>query len=63
MLKDFESEIVPLFIEGKITSREHHYKGLEQAGKALADLHLGNNTGKAVIVVSGEEEDLMKLES
>ena len=54
MIEHFYDEVVPLVKEGRITSREHRYLGLKQAGQALADLHLGNNTGKAVIVVAEE---------
>jgi len=50
----FYDEIVPLVLQGKITSREHRYNGLQEAGKALADVHLGVNIGKAVIVVAEE---------
>ncbi|GJE93493.1 NADP-dependent oxidoreductase [Phanerochaete sordida] len=50
----FYDEVVPLVLQGKITSREHRYQGLQQAGKALADVHRGANTGKAVIVVAEE---------
>lgn len=53
-LADFHKEIIPLVLQGKITSREHRYYGLNEAGRALADLHHGHNTGKAVIVVSEE---------
>ena len=38
--------------QGKIKVREHRYHGLKEAGKALADVHVGANTGKAVIVVT-----------
>jgi NADPH-dependent curcumin reductase CurA len=55
MLDKFDSEVIPLVKEGKINSREHRYLGLREAGKALADVHLGKNTSKAVIVVSDEE--------
>ena len=51
---DDDDEIVPLVKAGKITSREHRYHGLEHAGHALADVHTGANTGKAVIVVADE---------
>ena len=41
---------VPLFLEGKITSREHRFT-LREAGEALLSVHNGTNVGKAVIVV------------
>jgi NADPH-dependent curcumin reductase CurA len=47
-------EIIPLVLKGRIASREHRYTGLKEAGKALADLHTGANTGKAIIVVAEE---------
>lgn len=50
----FYEEVVPLVVQGKITSREHRYKGLEESGKALADVHVGGNVGKPVIVVAEE---------
>ena len=50
----FHAEAVPLALAGKITSREHRYAGLREAPRALADLHHGRNTGKAVVVVHDE---------
>ncbi|EKM57160.1 uncharacterized protein PHACADRAFT_208298 [Phanerochaete carnosa HHB-10118-sp] len=50
----FREEVVPLVLQGKITSREHRYHGLPEAGKALADVHTGANSGKAVVVVADE---------
>ncbi|GJE93492.1 NADP-dependent oxidoreductase [Phanerochaete sordida] len=50
----FFEDVVPLVRAGKIRSREHRYVGLREAGRALADVHTGANTGKAVIVVSEE---------
>ena len=50
----FYDGIVPLVLQGKITSREHRYHGLCEAGVALADVIRGANTGKAVIVVAEE---------
>ena len=47
-------EVVPLIQQGKIRVREHRYEGLREAGKALADVHIGANTGKAVVVVARE---------
>lgn len=54
VISGFFDEVVPLVVQGKITSREHRYQGLKEAGKALADIHRGANTGKAVIVVAEE---------
>lgn len=54
VLSQFYDEIVPLVEQGKISIREHRYNGLQEAGKALADVHSGGNTGKAVIVVAEE---------
>ncbi|KAI0089026.1 alcohol dehydrogenase [Irpex rosettiformis] len=51
-LEGFWSEIPPLIAQGKITSREHRYNGLKEACNALNSVHTGENTGKAVIVVS-----------
>ena len=48
----FYNEVVPLVLQGKITSREHRYHGLREAGRALADVHRGANVGKAVILVA-----------
>ena len=53
-LKTFMEEVVPLVVEGKISVFEHVY-GLKDAGQAIADLHTGGNTGKAVIIVSEDE--------
>ena len=53
VIPQFFDEVVPLVLQGKITSREHRYS-LKDGGKALADVHLGANIGKAVIVVSEE---------
>ncbi|GJE93759.1 NADP-dependent oxidoreductase [Phanerochaete sordida] len=50
-LPRFYDVVTPLFLEGKITSREHRFT-LKQTGEALASVHLGSNLGKAVIVVS-----------
>lgn len=47
----FYDVVVPLVLEGKITSREHRFE-LKEAGEALLAVHLGKNTGKAVIAVS-----------
>lgn len=41
-----------LLLEGKIKNIEQRYVGLKTAGQALADVHLGMNYGKAVIIVS-----------
>ncbi|EKM57159.1 uncharacterized protein PHACADRAFT_208297 [Phanerochaete carnosa HHB-10118-sp] len=50
----FYEEVVPLVLQNKITSREHKSHGLVEAGKALAEVHVGANAGKAVIVVADE---------
>ena len=50
----FYDEVVPLLLQKKISVREHRYNGLQEAGKALADVHTGGNTGKAMIVVAEE---------
>ena len=50
----FDSEIMPLVEAGKITSREERYQGLQEAERALAELHSGKNVGKSVIVVNHE---------
>lgn len=54
VLSGFFDEVIPLVKEGKITSREHRYNGLKAVGKALRDVHTGDNTGKAVIIVNEE---------
>ena len=54
VLDHFMEEVVPLIQQGKIRVREHRYEGLREAGKALADVHIGANTGKAVVVVARE---------
>ncbi|EKM60518.1 uncharacterized protein PHACADRAFT_110008 [Phanerochaete carnosa HHB-10118-sp] len=54
VLSSFYDEVIPLVKQGKITSREHRYSGLKSAGKALRDVHTGDNTGKAVIIVDEE---------
>ena len=53
-LESFQDEVVPLILANKITTLEHRYS-LENAGEAIADLHKGKNTGKAVIIVSEDE--------
>lgn len=50
-LPKFYDVVTPLFLEGKITSREHRFS-LKEAGEALQSVHTGKNVGKAVIVVS-----------
>ena len=53
VVPQFHDEVVPLVLQGKITSREHRYS-LRDAGRALADVHTGANTGKTVVVVAEE---------
>ncbi len=50
----FDKEIPSLVSEGKITIREHKFEGLKNAEKALLDVHLGKNVGKAVVIVADE---------
>ena len=50
----FYEDIVPLVLQGKITSREHRYTGIKQAAQALRDVHTGANTGKALIIVADD---------
>ncbi|GJE93491.1 NADP-dependent oxidoreductase [Phanerochaete sordida] len=54
VVPEFFNEAVPLVISGKVSSHEHRYFGLEAAAKSLAGVHLGDNVGKAVIVVAEE---------
>ena len=54
VLAGFFEEIIPLIQQKKISFKEHRYLGLEQAGQAMRDLHLGGNTGKAVIIVADD---------
>ncbi|KAJ3557484.1 hypothetical protein NM688_g1449 [Phlebia brevispora] len=54
-LKTFYDETIPLLLDGKITVHEHPYT-LDKAGEAIADLHLGKNIGKSLIIVSDEEQ-------
>ncbi|THH00054.1 hypothetical protein EW026_g2421 [Hermanssonia centrifuga] len=54
VLPEFYDKITKLVLEGKITSREHRFNGLREAGEALESVHSGKNTGKAVIVVKDE---------
>ena len=51
-LPGFYDAVTPLVQAGKITSREHRFEGLREAGAALASVHEGSNVGKAVIVVA-----------
>ena len=53
-LPDFYTVVTPLVQAGKITSREHRFNGLREAGEALLSVHAGTNLGKAVIVVAEE---------
>ena len=50
----FYEAVTPLILAGKITSREHRF-ALKDAGEALLAVHLGKNTGKAVVIVSDDE--------
>ncbi|TCD61329.1 hypothetical protein EIP91_008590 [Steccherinum ochraceum] len=43
-----------LILAAKIKSRETRYRGLQEAGRALADIHRGLCTGKPVIIVAEE---------
>ena len=54
VLPEFYKNVTPLFLEGKITSREHIFHGLKETGEALLSVHTGDNTGKAVIHVADE---------
>ncbi|THH00055.1 hypothetical protein EW026_g2429 [Hermanssonia centrifuga] len=54
VLPEFYEKATKLVLEGKITSREHRFNGLREAGEALEVVHSGKNTGKAVIVVRDE---------
>lgn len=53
-MPDFMVDIPPLVFSRKIKFLEHRYMGLENAGQALADPHIGANFGKAIIVVSDD---------
>ena len=35
----FYEKVTPLILEGKITSREHKFNGLKEAGAALLSVH------------------------
>jgi len=54
--KDLLGEFYELFpkkiASGEIKHREHVYRGLEEAGKAIFDVQKGNNTAKAVVVLA-----------
>ena len=54
VLEGFFEEVIPLIQQKKIGVREHHYLGLQQAGQAIRDLHLGGNSGKAVVIVADD---------
>ena len=53
-LPGFFDEIVPLVLQKKISVREQHYQGLQAAGNAIRDVHIGGNNGKAVVVVADD---------
>ena len=50
----FFEDATKLVLDDTIKNREHKYNGLKEAGQALADVHLGNNVGKAVVIVAEE---------
>jgi NADPH-dependent curcumin reductase CurA len=50
-LPKFYEVATPLFLEGKLTSREHRFT-LKETGEALLSVHTGKNVGKAVVIVS-----------
>ena len=50
-LEGFNKEVTELILEGKIKSREQRYKGIAEAGVALAEVHTGQSFGKPVIIV------------
>ncbi|KII92707.1 hypothetical protein PLICRDRAFT_51065 [Plicaturopsis crispa FD-325 SS-3] len=52
LLDDFHSEVPPLVEQGKITTKEHRFLGIEKAEEALQSVQTGANTGKAVIIVA-----------
>ncbi|KII92704.1 hypothetical protein PLICRDRAFT_481693 [Plicaturopsis crispa FD-325 SS-3] len=54
LLGDFYAEIPPLFEQGKITTKEHRFQGIEKAEEALQSVQTGANTGKAVIMVADD---------
>ena len=51
-LPTFFDDIVPLVLQKKISTREHHYHGLQNAAKALREVHTGENSGKSVVIVA-----------
>ncbi|CAL1714159.1 unnamed protein product [Somion occarium] len=53
-LVEFEKEIPPLVLAGKIKLREHRFYGLKSAEQALRSVHTGENFGKAVVIVDEE---------
>ncbi|KAI0826367.1 hypothetical protein BC629DRAFT_74292 [Irpex lacteus] len=53
-METFFQDVVPLILDGSISHREHLYHGMEEAARALCDVHTGANTGKAVVVVRDE---------
>ena len=51
-LPTFFDDVLPLIVQGKISTREQHYHGLKEGARALREVHTGENTGKAVIIVA-----------
>lgn len=51
---DFFPNVTKLVKEGKVKSREEARHGLEALPQFLLDVLKGNNTGKAVVIVSDE---------
>ncbi|KAI0089020.1 hypothetical protein BDY19DRAFT_164213 [Irpex rosettiformis] len=56
-MSTFFQDVVPLVLDGTISHREHLYHGMEEAARALCDLHTGANMGKAVVVVCDDEDE------
>ena len=54
ILVHFEEDIAGLIRADKIHLREHRFEGLQSAEEALRSVHVGQNFGKAVVIVDEE---------
>lgn len=51
---EFASNMAQYVLQGKVAVREKLTEGIENAGKAFADMMAGGNMGKAVVKVADD---------
>lgn len=61
-LAEATTDLINLIKEGKVIFSEDFVDGIDSAPKALQRLLLGENTGKVMVRVKGEEENIYETQ-